>query len=92
MSDVFPPKPIGPTVNLFASCMIALLELGEPRVGICIIEHPEQLLLRVQVPRRAIAADTDSDCARTAALPLRLPDGVQDALADAFERRSARPR
>ena len=34
---------------------------------------------------RAIAADADAEGARRAALSLRLPDGVQDALAHAFE-------
>src|SRR5690606_8236199 len=33
----------------------------------------------------AVAADGDADGAWAAALPLRLPDGVQDALADALE-------
>src|SRR4051794_13278897 len=34
---------------------------------------------------RAIASDADSDGSWGAALPLRLPDRVQDALADALE-------
>src|SRR5262249_29253222 len=38
------------------------------------------------VAGRAIAADADADRARSAALALRLPHGVHDALADAVER------
>ena len=37
------------------------------------------------VPVGAIAADAHAEGARRAALPLRLPHGMQDALADAFQ-------
>ncbi len=60
-------------------------ELRQPRIGIHIVDRPEQLFLRVHVTRGAVAADADADRAGRAALPLRLPDGVQDALAHAFE-------
>ena len=61
-------------------------ELGQPRIRIHVVERAEQLLLRVQVAGRAIAADADADGARAAALALRVPDRVQDALPHAFER------
>jgi hypothetical protein len=50
-----------------------------------VVERPEQLLLRVQVAGRAIAADADADRAGPAPLALRLPHRVQDALAHALE-------
>ena len=43
------------------------------------------MLLRQIVAVRAIAADAHAERARRAALPLRLPHGVQNALAHAFE-------
>ena len=66
--------------------MIDASSSRQPRVGIDVVERAEQLLLRVQVARRAIAADADADRAGTAALALRVPDRVQDALPDAVER------
>ena len=61
-------------------------ERGEPLVRVHIVQRPEELLLRLEIARRAIAADGDANGAGRAALALRLPDGVQDALADAVER------
>ena len=60
-------------------------ELGERRVRIYVVERAEELSLRQIVAVRAIAADAHADGARRAALSLRLPHGVQDALAHAFE-------
>src|SRR5262249_53262172 len=61
------------------------LELGEPRIRIDVVERAEQLLLRVRVARRAVAADADADRARRAPFALGVPDGVQDAFPDAVE-------
>ncbi len=66
-------------------------ELGQPRIRIHIVERSKQLFLRVRVAGRAVAADADADRAGTAALPLRLPDGVEDALPDAVERAIGSP-
>ena len=55
------------------------------RIGIHVVERAEELFLRDIVTVRAIAADADAQRARRAALPLRLPDRVQQALADAFQ-------
>ena len=86
MSDVVPPNPMGPTVRSIRLFHDRLFDLGQPLVRVHVIERAEQLLLCVQVSRRAIAADADANGARTASLPLRLPHRVQDALPDAFER------
>ena len=56
------------------------------RIRIHVVERAEQLLLRVQVAGRAIAADAHADSARAAALALRVPHRVQNALANAVER------
>ena len=61
-------------------------ELRQPRIGIHVVERAEQLLLRVQIAGRPVAADADADGAGAAALALRLPHRVEDALADAVER------
>ena len=61
-------------------------ELRQPRIRIDIVERAEQLLLGVRVAGRAIAADADADGARAAALALRVPHRVQDALPHAVER------
>ena len=61
-------------------------ELRQPRIGIHIVERSEQLLLRVHVARRAVAADADADRSGRASLALRLPHRVKDALANAFDR------
>src|SRR5690606_30256883 len=49
------------------------------------VERAEQLLLGFDVAAGAIPADGDADGARTTPLALRLPDGVEDALAHALE-------
>ena len=85
MRDVWPPKPIGPTVSLLASSITADSTLGKARIGIGVVERAEELLLRVKIAGRAIAADTHANSARAAALSLRLPDGVEDAFAHAFK-------
>src|SRR4029079_9835260 len=53
--------------------------------GVHVVDRAEQLLLRVEIPGRAITTHAHADGAGTAALPLRLPHGVQNALADPFE-------
>ena len=62
------------------------LQPAQPLIRIHVVERAKQLLLGVHVPRRAIAADADADRARAAPFALRLPHGVQDALADSLER------
>ena len=86
MSDVVPLKPIGTDRELVRLLHHRRFDLRQPGIGIGVVERPEQLFLRVQITRRAIAANADADRARTAALPLCLPDRVEDALANAFER------
>src|SRR5262249_13854281 len=54
-------------------------ELGQPRIRVDVVERSKQLLLRVRVARRAIAADADADRARRAAFALGVPHRVQDA-------------
>jgi hypothetical protein len=61
-------------------------EFRQSRVGIHVIEGPEQLFLRVHIARRPITADADTNRARCTALALRIPHGVQDALAHASQR------
>jgi len=46
----------------------------------------------VRVPRGAVAADAHANGAGAAALALGLPDGVEDALAHAFEVAIGAPR
>ena len=60
-------------------------EFGQNRVGVDVIERAEQLLLRQRVAVRAVAADADAERPGRAALPLRLPHRVQDALAHALQ-------
>ena len=60
-------------------------ELGQLRHGIRVVESAEQLAFGKVVAVRAIAADADAERAGRAALALRLPDGVQNALANAFQ-------
>src|SRR5262249_35027829 len=45
----------------------------------------EELLLRVRIARRPIATDADADRAGTAAFALRVPDRMENALANALE-------
>ena len=85
MSEVWPPNPIGPTVELVGLLHHCGFDPRQPRIRIHVVERAEQLLLGVQVTGGPIAADADADGARAAALPLRLPHRVQDALANAFE-------
>jgi hypothetical protein len=60
-------------------------QFREHRVGIYIVERSKQLSLGQIVAVRAVAADAHADGARRASLPLRLPHGVQDALAHALQ-------
>ena len=60
-------------------------ELGERGIGVRVVERTEELLLGDRVAVRAVAADAHADGARRAALALRLPHRVQDALARALE-------
>src|SRR5581483_8863278 len=53
--------------------------------GIHVDERAEQLHLREVVSMRAVAADAHPHGPGSAALALRLPYGMQDALAHAFE-------
>ena len=62
------------------------LERRQSRVGVHIVQRAEQLLLGLGVAAGAIAADAHADGARGAALALRLPHGVQDALAHTLDR------
>ena len=64
----------------------ARFDRSEPRIRVDVVERAEQLLLGVRVAGRAIAADAHADGAGAAAFALRVPDRVQDALPDAFER------
>ena len=69
MSDTCPPKPIVPMPSLFTVPMIAGFELREPRIRVDVVERAEQLLLRVDIARRAIAADAHADGAGAQPLP-----------------------
>ena len=60
-------------------------ELGQLRDRIHIVERAEKLLLGQIVAVRAIAADAHAQRSRRASLPLRLPHGVQEAFAHAFQ-------
>src|SRR5262249_39693136 len=60
-------------------------ELRESRVWVYVVESPEEVFFGMDVPRRTISANAHTDCAGTAALALRLPDRVQNALSYAFE-------
>ena len=66
--------------------MIEASSSASRAVGIDVVERAKQLFLRVEIPRRPVAADADANGARAAALALRLPDRVEDALAHAVER------
>ena len=61
-------------------------EPGQPLVAVHIVERAKQLLLGFDVAAGAIAADADANRARPTPLALRLPDRVQQALADAVHR------
>ena len=76
---------MAPTPSLLASSMISASSCGQLGIGIDVVERAEQLHFGQHVAVRAVAADADAERAGRAALALRLPDGVQDALADAFE-------
>ena len=65
--------------------MISASSLASVGFGIDVVERAEELVLGELVAVRAVAADADADGARRAALSLRLPHRVQDALAHAFE-------
>ena len=65
--------------------MISLSRRAKIGMRVDVVEGAEQLLLGEHVAVGAVAADADADGARSAALSLRLPDGVQNALAHAFE-------
>ena len=62
------------------------LELTQPRIGIHVVQRAKELLLGMPVARRAIAADAHANRAGTAALALRVPDRVENALSDTLER------
>ena len=62
------------------------LQPAQPLIRIHVVQRAKQLLLRVHVPRRAIAADAHAHRSRAAPFALRLPHGVQHALADSLER------
>ena len=80
-----------PMPSLLTSPMIDASSSRQPRIRVDVVERAEQLLLGVHVAGGAIAADADADGAGRAALALRLPDRVQDALAHAFERAVGAP-
>ena len=60
-------------------------ELGKLRVRVRVVEDAEELLLRMQITGGAVATDADANRPGAASLPLRLPDGMQEALAYAVE-------
>ena len=62
-----------------------LFELGERVVGVGVVKRAEELLLGKDVAVGAVAADANAEGARRAAHPLRLPDGVENALLDALQ-------
>src|SRR5262249_6635111 len=78
-------EPHGPDGELICGVHDRALDRTEARIRIRVVERAEQLLFRVQVPRRAIAADAHPDRTGTAALALRLPHRVENALLHAFE-------
>src|SRR5262245_66534549 len=53
------------------------------RIGV--VKRAEELILRVLVAGRTVAADADAHRARAATLPLRLPDRMEDAFAHAVQ-------
>ena len=55
------------------------------RLGVDVVERTEELLFGDIVTVGAVASDTHAQGAGSAALALRLPHGVQKALADAFK-------
>ena len=61
-------------------------------MGIDVVQGPQQLALGQVVAVGAIAADAYAEGAGAAALALRLPDGVQQALPHAVEGAIRRPR
>ena len=78
-------EPHRPDRQLVGRVHDRVLDLREPRIRVRVVERAEQLLLRMEVARRAVAADADADGAGAASLALRLPHGVEDALAHAVE-------
>ncbi len=60
-------------------------EQCELRVGIRVVDVPQELALRELVTRSAVAADRDADESRTAPFALGLPNGVENTGADAFK-------
>ena len=60
-------------------------ELCERGIGIHIVQRAEKLRLRQVVAMRAIAADAYAHRSGRTTLSLRLPHGMQDAFAHAFE-------
>src|SRR5205814_10313015 len=63
----------------------ALLERGELRVLVRVVEEAQELFLGAAVAAAAVAADADAEDAGTAALTLGLQDAVEDRILDAFE-------
>src|SRR4029077_13319387 len=55
------------------------------RIRISVVERSEELLLRMLIPGRSIAAYANADRAGAAALALSLPHSVQYALAHAVQ-------
>ena len=75
----------GADAELVGLCHDLVFELRQDRVRIGVFQRAEELILRERVARGAVRTDADADGARRAALALRLPDGVQDALLHARE-------
>ena len=92
MSDTAPPKPIVPTPSVLTVPMMVGFELRQPRIGIDVVERPEQLFLRVQVAGRAIAADAHADRAGLQPLPCACHTAWRMHLRTPSSVRSARPR
>src|SRR6202022_3229180 len=69
----------------------ALLEPGEERIFVRVVEQSEQLRFRVLVAGRAIATHADAEDSGAAALSLGLENGIEDRVLDALDGRPAEP-
>ncbi len=75
----------GPDAQAVALGHDLLLELGQARIAVAVVQLAEELLLRSHVARAAVAADAHAQDARPAALALGLQHRVEQALAHALE-------
>src|SRR6185437_6755372 len=63
----------------------ARFKFRERRIRVYVIESAEELLLGKVITMCAIAANANTQRARRASLPLRLPNRMQETFADAFQ-------